>query len=95
MKTNSRLFKIAGVFLCALLLITFSSLVIAECSHECLDSDCVICATINETKNSLASNDTVSVNSTLSLGCLLVCVIIAGLFDKNDTPVNLKVKLSL
>ena len=95
MKTKSRLFKIAVVFLCALLLITFSSLVIAEHSHECLDSDCVICDTINETKNSLASNDTVSVNSMLSLGCLFVCVIIAGLFDKNDTPVNLKVKLSL
>ena len=92
---KSRLFRIVAVFLCALFIVTFSSLVIAEHSHECLDSDCVICSSIDETKNLLANNDTVSVNNALTLYCLLASVITAVLLDKNDTLVNLKVKLSL
>ena len=38
---------------------------------------------------------TVSVNNALTLYCLLASVITAVLLDKNDTLVNLKVKLSL
>ena len=95
MKTKSRLLKSFVAFICVLIIATFSSLTLVEHSHDCLNSNCVVCDSISATKNLLVTTNAISINNALKLDFSFICVIAVILFNNTDTLVNLKVKLSL
>ena len=95
MKTKSRLFKSIVSLMCALVIIAFSTLIIVEHSHDCLNTDCIICDSINESKNILTANTNIKIKDALKFESSFICVLTDILFNNNDTLVNLKVKLSL
>ena len=82
-------------FLCILLVIVYTSIVFLPHAHDCVGSDCAVCALIETSRNSLIGLALIAVvyqfaNIVFTISSSYKSI----LSGNNGTPVALKVKLS-
>ena len=82
-------------FLCILLVIAYTSIVFLPHAHDCVGSDCTVCALIETSRNSLIGLALIAVvyqfaNIVFTISCSYKSIPSGN----KGTPVALKVKLS-
>ena len=92
---RSRMWKSIVAFLCILLIITYTSIIFLPHAHDCVGSDCTVCALIETSRNTmigivLAATVHQSANILFTLSNSYKSMPLGN----SGTPVALKVKLS-
>ena len=82
-------------FLCILLVIAYTSIVFLPHAHDCVGSDCTVCALIETSRNSLIGLALIAVVYQLAKIVFTISSSYKSIpSGNNGTPVALKVKLS-
>ena len=92
---RSKNWKNIVVILCIIIIIAYTSIVFLPHIHDCVDSDCTVCALIETSRNTmiglaLAATVHQSANILFTISCSYKSIPSGN----NGTPVALKVKLS-
>ena len=91
----SKNWKSIVAFLCILLVIAYTSIIFLPHAHDCVGSDCTVCAFIETSRNALIGIALSGVVWQLSkVAFLIPNTHYFIFFSNNGTPVSLKVKLS-
>ena len=92
---RSRMCKSIVAFLCILLVIVYTSIVFLPHAHDCVGSDCTVCALIETSRNSLIGLALIAVVYQFANIVFTISSSYKSILSGNKgTPVALKVKLS-
>ncbi len=95
MKINRHTWKKLLAILCLVLIFSYTSTVFLPHSHECIDTDCAICALLDTSRCVLIGITLCVVAGTLpALGFSIRNSYAYILEERDATPVGLKVKIS-
>ena len=82
-------------FLCILLVIVYTSIIFLPHAHDCVGSDCTVCALIEITRNTMIGLAlAATVHQLANILFTISCSYKSIQSGNNGTPVALKVKLS-
>lgn len=82
-------------FLCILLVIAYTSIIFLPHAHDCVSSDCTVCALIETSRNTMIGLVLVAtVHQLANILFTISCSYRSIPSGNNGTPVALKVKLS-
>ena len=91
----SKNWKSIVAFLCILLVIVYTSIVFLPHAHDCVGSDCTVCALIEASRNTMIGLVlAATVHQLANILFTISCSYKSILSGNNGTPVALKVKLS-
>ena len=91
----SKNWKSIVAFLCILLVIAYTSIVFLPHAHDCVGSDCTVCALIETSRNSLIGLALIAVVYQFANILFTISSSYKSIpSGNNGTPVALKVKLS-
>ena len=91
----SKNWKSIVAFLCILLVIVYTSIVFLPHAHDCVGSDCTVCALIETSRNSLIGLALIAVVYQFANIVFTISSSYKSILSGNKgTPVALKVKLS-
>ena len=92
---RNKLWKSLVVILCILLVIVYTSIVFLPHAHDCVGSDCTVCALIETSRNLLIGLAHIAVvYQFANILFTILCSYKSIPSGDNGTPVSLKVKLS-
>ena len=92
---RSRMCKSIVAFLCILLVIAYTSIIFLPHAHDCVGSDCTVCALIEASRNTMLGLALVAtVHQLANILFTILCSYKSIPSGNNGTPVALKVKLS-
>ena len=91
----SKNWKSIVAFLCILLVIAYTSIIFLPHAHDCVGSDCTVCALIETSRNSLIGLALIAVVYQFANIVFTISSSYKSILSGNKgTPVALKVKLS-
>ena len=90
----SKNWKSIVAFLCILLVIVYTSIIFLPHAHDCVGSDCTVCALIEITRNTMIGLALAATVHQLANIIFIISNTYKSIPLGNDTPVALKVKLS-
>ena len=91
----SKNWKSIVAFLCILLVIVYTSIVFLPHAHDCVSSDCTVCALIETSRNTMIGLILVAtVNQLANIVFAILSSYKSMPLGNDGTPVALKVKLS-
>ena len=92
---RSKNWKNIVVILCILLVIAYTSIIFLPHAHDCVSSDCTVCALIETSRNTMIGLVLVAtVHQLANILYTILCSYKSIPSGNNGTPVALKVKLS-
>ena len=92
---RSKNWKNIVVILCIIIIIAYTSIVFLPHAHDCVGSDCTVCALIETSRNSFIGLALIAVvYQFASIVFTISCSYKSISSGNNGTPVALKVKLS-
>ena len=92
---RSKNWKSIVVFLCIIIIIAYTSIVFLPHAHDCVGSDCTVCALIETSRNTMIGLVLVAtVHQLANILFTISCSYKSILSGNKGTPVALKVKLS-
>ena len=92
---RSRMCKSIVAFLCILLIITYTSIIFLPHAHDCVGSDCTVCALIETSRNTMIGIVlATTVHQLANIIFLILSTYKSIPLGNSGTPVALKVKLS-
>ena len=90
----SKNWKSIVAFLCILLVIAYTSIIFLPYAHDCVGSDCTVCALIEITRNTMIGLALAATVHQLANIIFIISNTYKSIPLGNNTPVALKVKLS-
>ena len=90
----SKNWKSIVAFLCILLVIAYTSIIFLPHTHDCVGSDCTVCALIENSRNTMIGLVLVATVHQLANIIFTISNTYQSIPLSNDNPVALKVKLS-
>ena len=92
---QSKNWKSVVAFLCILLIIAYTAIIFLPHAHDCVGSDCTVCALIETSRNTMIGLVLVAtVHQLANILFTILCSYKSIPSGNNGTPVTLKVKLS-
>ena len=92
---QSKKWKSIVAFLCILIIIAYTSIVFLPHAHDCVDSNCAVCALIEASRNTIIGLILVAtVHQLANILFTISCSYKSIPSGNNGTPIALKVKLS-
>ena len=92
---RSRKWKSIVVILCIIIIIAYTSIVFLPHAHDCVGSDCTVCALIETSRNTMIGLVlAATVHQLANILFTISCSYKSIPSGNNGTPVALKVKLS-
>lgn len=91
---QNKIFKSTVTILCIALILAYASVIFLSYTHECVGTDCAICAMIETSRNFLLA---LALSASLWLtnfACFISNARFSIMSVRGKTPVGLKVKLS-